>query len=290
MTAPIQPTAAPEAAVMAQVESVITATVFDVLRALTLVWNREIGTTGTKPPDPLPDFVRATLERAQNDLIAAITRAGEQAEIFVPGTDTAHARDFRIQRVRDRLDPAYVAQRGFAAVHEGVAQAKLVQSDIRGQVSQVLVTEHTQSILDRARELGGEWRGIWVPERDACVRCLAYAGRLITPGLSVSANLSLGKPVGDTRHIAGPPLHPHCRCELKLIRVRDAKPQADVLRREAARSAVKGWSRPSESDSVRAEAARRVLTRKIVLPKSVIAETRKRLRAPKEFARRAPRT
>lgn len=63
---------------------------------------------------------------------------------------------------------------------------------------------------------------------------------------------------------------------------------AEALKREARRSVAKGWALESESDTVRTAAARKLLDGNADLPKSVVAETRRRLRAGKGFKRRVP--
>jgi hypothetical protein len=53
---------------------------------------------------------------------------------------------------------------------------------------------------------------VWVSEANACVRCLAYAGRIAQPGGSFPGGLSWDPKlrVVGAKRIDGPPLHPHC--------------------------------------------------------------------------------
>jgi hypothetical protein len=144
-----------------------------------------------------------------------------------------------------------------------------------------------------------------VPERDACVRCLAYAGLHITPadGQLFPGGRTWGpqwKSVIGRPDFSGPGwrkpdpdlpgvgMHPHCRCELRVVRKTNVRSLADGLKREAQRSAAKGWARPTEGDTVRVAAAKHVLNAATVLPQSVVDETRRRLRRPKTFPRAVP--
>ena len=109
-------------------------------------------------------------------------------------------------------------------------------------------------------------------ERDACVRCLAYAGLHVLPGAKFEGEGS----------------HPNCRCELRIIHLASVGPAADALKREARRSVVKGWARPTEGNNVRVVAAERLLSGAANLPKTVVAEARSRLHRPGSFRRAVP--
>jgi hypothetical protein len=190
-------------------------------------------------------------------------------------------------------------------VLEATAQPANLTSDVRGIVVGELVADHTEQQLAQAESLGDDWVCVWVAERDACVRCLAYQGLYVSPA---SGQLFpggrtwgprwksvIGRPdfrgpgwreVGDEGEHEGS--HPHCRCELRVVRKTNVRLLATGLKREAARSAAKGWARPTEGDTARVAAARHVLATKATLPQSVVEETRRRLRAPKAFPRRVP--
>jgi hypothetical protein len=130
---------------------------------------------------------------------------------------------------------------------------------------------------------------IWVAERDACVRCLAYAGLHVLPGAKFEGGLTFGPRWASV--IGRPPLlgpgwfegegsHPWCRCELRIIHLATSRRMADALKREARRSVAKGWARPTEGNTVRVVAAERLLSGAANLPKSVVAEARSRLGKP----------
>lgn len=163
-------------------------------------------------------------------------------------------------------------------------------SDLSGKVSDVLVTQHTQDQEDAASAERNEVL-IFQPERDACVRCLKYAGRFRAPGETFPAGLSFdpNAPKPDPKvRLLGPPIHPHCRCELAVIPAEAASDNAKALKREAERSVLKGWALENEGNAVRRRAAQALLDNNVIAPKSVLAETRKRLKADQPFVRDVP--
>ncbi len=168
------------------------------------------------------------------------------------------------------------------------AQARGLAADLRRHVSDTLVAELT---AERERDAGPGDVLIWEAERDACVRCLRYAGMFrdaqddFQAGLSFDPNAPKPDP-GD--RLKGPPLHGECRCELVIIPRHAAASNSDALEREARRSVLKGWALDSESDAARIRAAKALLDSHVVAPKSVIEETRKRLKLDEPFIRNPP--
>jgi len=114
---------------------------------------------------------------------------------------------------------------------------------------------------------------VWVAEYNACVRCLAYSGRIAKPGKDFPGGLTYGRPKYATQGpLPHPPLHPYCRCTVEPLR---SKEYATTLRREADRSVLRGFSLQSESMRVRIDATERLLKRSPDAPKSVIEYARK---------------
>lgn len=123
---------------------------------------------------------------------------------------------------------------------------------------------------DAARQVAGNAGAklLWVAERDACVICLALAGHIADPmeGLGFDEFATYGPyeppsiwPPGMP--LMRPPRHPHCRCQV-CVWLGSAPGQPDLperLKHEAARSILKGWSLPSESNRVRLRAAEQLL-------------------------------
>ncbi len=154
-----------------------------------------------------------------------------------------------------------------------------------------VVTRHSRWITNRVSNEGLTLVGeadptsvlIWRAERDACVHCLAYQGHARMRG-GYPTGLTFGKKPLHKQRVTMPPLHPNCRCTQWLIGRDVAKRIQEALLREAKRSILRGWSVESESNTVRVDAARRLLAKKPAVPKSVSAYARSAVRSG-EFKR-----
>lgn len=113
---------------------------------------------------------------------------------------------------------------------------------------------------------------IWDAERNACVRCLAYAGKVMDSNGSFDGKNKFGAP---SVSVGLPPLHPHCRCKVRKVRKDNVEDVSTAMEREAERSIMRGFSLPSESNSARIRATRTLLNRGSSLPASVQAYGRK---------------
>lgn len=125
---------------------------------------------------------------------------------------------------------------------------------------------------------------VWVAERNACLNCLAYSGRVVAARGLFPAGLSYGdhplKPYGP---LVGPPLHPNCRCQLDTTTLRPG--ELDIgLAREAARSVARGLT-DFASTPARFRAVDRLVSRTpgipdgaALLPRSVVDRARRNLR------------
>ncbi len=136
---------------------------------------------------------------------------------------------------------------------------------------------------------------LWVPERDACLHCLAYAGWAVRPGESFPPGLTFGDaPVERPDGIPYPPLHPGCRCQVKTYPGKVGPPAEDpsandpaaALAREARRSVVYGWTAHA-SQAATLRAMSRLLEEGANLPASVERRARSLFRAGKTQPRRA---
>lgn len=144
------------------------------------------------------------------------------------------------------------------------------------------VNQGTTAVSDT---LGG--RKLWIAERDACAACLGLSGHvsdeagLFDPTLTFGAKPlawlpnAVEKPDGTWSggYLNGPPRHPRCRCRtspwLGSVPGYTGPDLPAALRREAERSILTGWRLASESNTVRIDAAKRLLARGTNLPKSV---------------------
>lgn len=136
---------------------------------------------------------------------------------------------------------------------------------------------------------------LWVPERDACLHCLAYAGWTVRPGETFPPSLTFAdSPLGRSDGILYPPLHPGCRCQVKTTPGKAGPPAEDgsandpaaALAREARRSVVYGWTAHA-SQAATLRAMSRLLEEGANLPASVERRARTLLRQGKTQPRRA---
>lgn len=127
---------------------------------------------------------------------------------------------------------------------------------------------------------------LWLAERSACVHCLSYAGEVVHLHSSFPVDLTFGAkplvPWPEPLWLSGPPLHPNCRCRLTVwlghVEGAPGPSLPEVLKREARRSILKGWSMESESERVRLQAAARLLKRGVNAPKSVLTYAQRAVR------------
>lgn len=197
-------------------------------------------------PDALPPATRhiSTAIHARVDALEAVMRSKVMKTKILLRHATTQS---------DVLESLAVAQ-------QGVNVAKQVARHSTNEASNdalTTVSHHVDSVVS-----------VWRAERDACVHCLAYQGQ-IDDGKGYPAGLTFAdKPLSHDK-VAKPPLHPNCRCTQSLVHKDVVVPLAKSLKREAKRSVLRGWSRPSESESVRLAAAKRLVQNGNTLPKSV---------------------
>lgn len=126
---------------------------------------------------------------------------------------------------------------------------------------------------------------LWVAERDGCLHCLAHAGWSVEPGDTFPAGLTFGdRPLRDDG-VPYPPLHPGCRCQVRLWRGRVGAPPASRsavdaaarLAAEARRSVVYGYTEHA-SQAATLRAMSRLLDRGAGLPASVERRARELVR------------
>lgn len=130
---------------------------------------------------------------------------------------------------------------------------------------------------------------VWVAERNACLHCLAYSGLTTSPGQDFPTGLTFADKPINTRPVPYPPLHPNCRCRVRLSGPTDTAPAA--LRREAERSVARGWSGYA-SERARLSAADRLVSRAAGtrLPRTVVARARRDVARRRFSQRQAART
>lgn len=132
---------------------------------------------------------------------------------------------------------------------------------------------------------------LWVPERDACLHCLAHAGWVWKPGKRLPKGLTYADKPLKVR-VRYPPLHPNCRCEAVLTdlppgapsRERSRVDPAARLSAEARRSVVLGWTDHASQDAT-LRAMDRLLRQGADLPTSVEQRARRALKAGRTVRR-----
>lgn len=132
---------------------------------------------------------------------------------------------------------------------------------------------------------------LWVPERDACLHCLAHAGWVWAPGRYLPKGLTYADKPLKVR-VLHPPLHPNCRCEAVLTDLPVGRPSrersrldpAARLAAEARRSVVLGWT-DHASQAATLRAMDRLLQQGADLPTSVEQRARRAVLAGRTVRR-----
>jgi hypothetical protein len=174
-----------------------------------------------------------------------------------------------------------------APIHGAVAD---VDRDVRTAIN----TAVNLAAHDAAVEHGAEL--LWFAEPDACVVCLALAGSVVGADEDFDETATFGRHPTPWHRSSGeplrPPRHPRCRCRCEPWLGHAAGGGVTTLpmalKREAQRSIALGWALDSEPDSVRRDAANRLLARGANLPKSVKWRARHQVDHAKTFKRPVP--
>lgn len=221
--------------------------------------------------------------------LSELPRAEQRGAALTAGTG---------ERDRPRLDSAVRSR-----LDEAVRLARVLPLDTKKNVMAVIGRASSAKALAegtvRSVVYGGISKGkiavalatghnlLWVPERDACLHCLAHAGWVWRPGSRLPKGLTYAdKPLpGRVRY---PPLHPNCRCEAVLTdlpvgapsRERSRLDPAARLAAEARRSVVLGWT-DHASQAATLRAMDRLLRQGADLPTSVEQRARRAVAAGK---------
>lgn len=163
-----------------------------------------------------------------------------------------------------------------------VGKAGSARGLAEGKVRERVYTGLSLGTVMVARDAGRNL--IWVPERDACLDCLALAGWVVAPGQEWP-RVTYGDKL-PTWRVQHPPLHPNCRCELRMTALEPGPPSRDRsqvdeaarLAAEARRSVVLGWT-DNESQAATLRAMDRLLAQGADLPVSVEQRARRALAA-----------
>lgn len=133
--------------------------------------------------------------------------------------------------------------------------------------------------IDRLWSQGAGVRRMWRAERDACPRCLGFAGAIAEPGEPFHPVVDVADASAGSGPLMEPPAHPWCRC---VVEPWSGAAEADLtnvdlpvaLRREAQRSILRGDAQGSRPARLRA-ADRLADLAGLLVPKTVVKRARK---------------
>jgi len=182
-----------------------------------------------------------------------------------------------------QLSPTAVLRLGLRGLLAPLATVRRVLDSAKRMISTNVnraVDNVQQAAAEALPDKGGPKLEVWIINRDACVRCAAYAGEIVASGEKFPGGLSWDPKSREKNAPAvRPPLHPNCRCRLVPWKESWKEPGKvslpEAARREAERSIARGFSLPSESNASRVRALKELLKTDPKLPKTVLANARK---------------
>lgn len=291
-----------EETTVSEVSSILGVTFRKILALLTAVWPGDDAPRDTQREAlarlPLAELLTGTVtvqeyiaRQALRALVLGVSSASAQAEsVGVDITTTANMR---------RLSPLvrmYIKHLGVTVEHK-VAQAdaglQLATTFVGATAALAIAKQGVNSaeltaayVVNQAHNEGisavshesPRVVSVWHAERNACLHCLAYQGE-VDIGDGYPEGLTYGATPLDTGPVMRPPLHPRCRCTQEIVTASDVADYVGPLKREAARSVLRGWSTPSESGKARLDAAERLLKKGTTLPKSVQSYAKRAIQA-----------
>lgn len=172
-----------------------------------------------------------------------------------------------------------VERLGLRGILAGLTQARQAVNRAKSTIS-VAVNKNVANTMRATATANKAKQEVWIAERDACVRCIRYAGTVVDKGDDWPGGLSWD-PNSRDKNAPGvrPPLHPNCRCRPVPWDESWKRPGEvslpEAVRREAERSIARGFSLPGESNASRIRALKELLKTNPALPKTVVAAARK---------------
>ncbi|QYW07559.1 hypothetical protein SEA_LIZZ_12 [Streptomyces phage Lizz] len=301
------------------------AAIDDALRTATSDWVKTFGSMSAPGEGaPLNEMIRSALSASNGALKglegsvisalseavgSAVTAATEQGAAFVEGASgkaaakrvDVPAPDLKAERAAVKaavsegesafkrlLRRPVIERLGLRGILAGLRQARNVLGRAKSTITSSVNENVTKTMQATATANKAKYE-VWVAERDACVNCLAYAGRIVKKGEDFPGGLSWDPKQRDSKAKGvRPPLHPHCRCRpvpWDPAWARDGEVSLpEAVSREAQRSIARGFSLPSESNASRIRALKELLKGNPDLPKTVLERARRDLKKG-EFAR-----
>jgi hypothetical protein len=186
------------------------------------------------------------------------------------------------------LDSKIVRRLGLRGILSGLSRARNALNRTASTIS-TTVNDKVDKTMQATSTANNASMELWIPERDACVRCTKYAGLTVDTGGEFPGGLSWDpKSEKKNQPKVRPSLHPNCRCRLvpwdESWKTPGGVGLPEAVKREAQRSIARGFSLPSESNASRIRALKELLKTNPALPKTVLARA-KRDANKGEFAR-----
>lgn len=231
--------------------------------------------------------IRRDADRAAT--LGATLGAGQAAASFIHSVPVSPVVERVLSELGTTMDARLeVGQRlaaraaSWSAVNAALATGSGAANSAERTATWATMRRANEGVREQARAAGADV--IWVAERDACLYCLAQSGEVRGPRQAFDGT----RRFDTVRHLTvwpegsdlwAPPRHPECRCHLVVYRghVGPGPTMPEVLKREAQRSVVIGLALPSESQTVRARAAQKLVDADRGAPPTVLARTRRQL-------------
>lgn len=228
-------------------------------------------------------FVEAAtgLPAAASVAAPAVDLAAEAAAVRVAAAEGA-------QEAAALLKPSIIERIGLRGIFAALRRTRNALGRAKSTIT-TSVNENVNKVMRATSVANKAPYELWVTERNACVRCTKYAGRIVKTGESFPGGLSWDPKYEDkSADPVRPPLHPNCRCQLvpwnPAWKREGEVSLPEAAKREAERSIARGFSLPSESNASRIRALKELLDSNPQLPKTVLARARQDLKAG-EFKR-----
>lgn len=300
-----------EAAVLRDVTGNVTGALTELLRVIFVLFESINATTETVTEAQAEMIGLATAARIRDmgwepmrptlaEATATAHRLGVEraARRFPDAVDRAKARSTRTRKrstpnidtalLRALRDAETLARKGIRTrteVAQVAAKVSGAKARLQGTVRSVAHESLNTGTLDVAKKM--RLRVLWVAERNACLDCLAHAGYVANPG-DLFPGVSFDPMAKRVPAVPTCPLHPNCRCQLRVTDLPAGPPPTDRsslspaarLAAEARRSVVYQWTE-YESGPAMQRAAEALLSAGAGLPASVETRARRMLRAKK---------
>lgn len=266
--------------------------------------NRMIGDALRASNSALGGLEESVISALSEAVGSAVTTAAEQGAAFfeaatgaqaatnvaIPAVDLAAeavavraAAAEGVQEAAAILKPSIIERIGLRGILGALRRARNALGRAKATIT-TSVNENVTKVMRATSVANKAPYELWVTEKDACVRCTKYAGRIVKTGQNFPGGLSWDpKYVEKNADPVRPPLHPHCRCQLvpwnPAWKREGEVSLPEAVQREAERSIARGFSLESESNASRIRALRELLDSNPKLPKTVLARAERDLKA-----------